>query len=372
MDLSTLAVLTIHVHLLSECAIDCNLRQKEQYADPMRATTEPDPALTPCINVDFVLLAHFSLLTFTAAADALTTANLVTGQRLFGFRTVAVNHKTVISDLGIHLPVDHVINHPACATPPRKTTVSIVMTCGGYRCELEENPQLSDWLRQREQQGSQLGGLWNGIMAVAHAGLMPGYSCALHPDNHAKAVAEHPEMQIRPDTLVLDRNRLSAAGPSSAFELMLMLIGRHDSSETVHAIRQILKADTTASPGSRPRNWRQGQEELPANLQSALRLMRNNLDEPVSKQALAQHINLSIRAMERLFQQYMDTSPARYYRQLRLQRAHELLTHGEIPIGEISDVCGFVSPAHFSRAFQRRYGMAPSQVRRSMTALLDV
>ena len=372
MDLSTRQFVTIHVHLLSKCAIDSNLRQKEQYAGSMSTTPPTANTIWPSVNVEFVLQPHFSLLTFTAAADALTTANLVIGQNRFAFRTLALRHRTVISDLGIQLPVNDVIARPASPGLNQDPAVNIVLTCGGYRCNLEEDPALSAWLRLREQQGSQLGGLWNGIVPIASAGLMSGYACALHPDNQAQAIADYPQMMVRPDTLVMDRSRLSAAGPSSAFELMLMLVGRHDSAETVQAIRQILKADTQPSPSSRPRIWPQEQQALPANLQSALRLMRNHLDEPVSKQILAQHINLSTRAMERLFQQHLHTSPARYYRQLRLQRAHELLNRGETSVGEVSDMCGFTSSAHFSRSFHRRYGIAPSEVRRSMSALLDI
>jgi transcriptional regulator GlxA family with amidase domain len=229
---------------------------------------------------------------------------------------------------------------------------------------------LSRWLRHRDRQGCQLGGLWNGILAVAHAGLMQGYACALHPDNQAHARKQHHALMVRSDTLVLDRNRLSAAGPNSAFDLMLLLIRRHDCADTVQAIRNILKADTAASRTGDPAEYDSQLEQLPGSLCSALQLMRSNLDEPVSKQELAQHINLSTRAMERLFQRHLKTSPARYYLYLRLQRAHELLLQGDLQVGEISDACGFISTAHFSRCFSRCYGMAPSEVRRSVTAML--
>lgn len=377
MDCYTRKVLTNRVQFLPVCAIDFILRQKGRYPPPMSTnadvlTPESSPDDPLPITIDFVLLPHFSLLTFTAAADALTTANLVNGRQQFRFRTLALDEESVISDLGIRLPVDHVITHRSGDVPePLHKALSVVLVCGGYRCNLEPEERLSQHLRAAEQSGSQLGGLWNGIVAIARASLMAGYACALHPDNHARVSSEHPEMLVRRDTLVLDRGRLSAAGPSSAFEMMLVLIGRHDSAETVQSIRRILKADTTPSRHSRPLGWPQSPEGLPGNLQSALRLMRNRLDDPVSKQDLARHINLSTRAMERLFQRHLDISPARCYRQLRLQRAHELLSQGDMPVGEVCDTCGFVSQAHFSRSFHRHFGVAPSSVRRSISALLE-
>lgn len=343
------------------------------------------------LTVNFILLPHFSLLAFTAAADALTTANLVNGEQLFRFRSSALVPGGTISDLGIRVPADEII------TPASRQQDEVVLVCGGYRSELAEQPQLSQWLRESDQHGNLMGGLWNGILALAHAGLMKGYACALHPDNHAYAVAHHPDMQLRAQNMVLDRNRLSAAGPNSAFELMLLLVRRHDSADTVHAIRQILRADsalgdahngscgnptpgmhvdsvgnTSAAPLKGRHDLQASQDSLPDTLLCALQLMRSNLDSPVNKEELAQHINMSIRAMERLFQRYLNTSPAKCYLQLRLQRAHELLSQSDLSVGEIGDACGFISAAHFSRSFSRRYGQAPSDVRRAVTALLDI
>ncbi|ASJ72708.1 GlxA family transcriptional regulator [Granulosicoccus antarcticus] len=323
------------------------------------------------VNVTFVLQTHFSLLAFTAAADALTTANLVNRQKHFTFRTTSIQDKHVVSDLGIAIPVDETICDNTSSQPDNDVDIDVIIVCGGYRCDLVANPLLNEWLCQSEHRGCLLGGIWNGILQIALAGLMDGYSCSLHPDNHAHAARLHPNLQIRPDTVVVDRNRLSAAGPNSAFELMLLLIRRYDSAETVQEIRQILKADTSPSRLARTTAYPPGQDWLPQNLHSALVLMRSSLEEPVSKRHLAQHINLSIRAMERLFQRHLNTSPARHYLTLRLQRAHELLSHGDLSVGEISDACGFISSAHFSRSFNRRYGLAPSDVRRSVTALLD-
>lgn len=372
-DLSTTPVLTNHVHLLPFCATNCILRQNYGYSAEMN----PDSAqynVQHTVSVNFVLLPRFSLLAFTAAADALTTANLVNRQERFRFTTSALQNTHVTSDLGIRLSVDHTITDKSCHVPADDSDVNteVILVCGGYRCELAHNRVLSDWLREREKSGCLLGGIWNGILQVAQAGLMEGYSCSLHPDNHEHAKRYHPDMQLRPDTVVMDRNRLSAAGPNSAFELMLLLIRRHDSADTVQAIRQILKADTSPSRPASTTSYPPGQDWLPQNLHSALQLMRSNLDEPVSKRHLAQHINLSTRAMERLFHRHLNTSPARYYLQMRLQRAHELLSHGDLSVGEISDACGFISAAHFSRSFSRRYGLAPSDVRRSVTALLDM
>jgi len=317
------------------------------------------------LTVQFLIQPHFSLLAFTAAADALTTANLVQNSKRFAFETVSLTDAPVVSDLGIRISADVSIqNAPS-------TSVDTVIVCGGYRCALAENRKTSRFLQKAAGAGITLGGLWNGCIALAHARLMEGVGCALHPDNHEFACLNFPGMTVRPEALVVDRDRLSAAGPNSSFDLMLLLIQRFDSVETANAIRDILRADISRSPDTATGPVSDISHAVPEKLHRAVQLMRNNLDEPLQRTEIAAHIGMSTRAMERLFQKYFTTSPARQYLELRLVRAHEMLRQSEEPVGRIADDCGFVSGAHFSRAFSKRFGCSPKSLRQSMSQLID-
>lgn len=319
------------------------------------------------LRVAFLLQPHFSLLAFTAAADALTTANLVAGKQIFVFDTFSIDGQTTLSDLGIPIAC----RSSRLLTDERAASIAnALFVCGGYRCDLDENKRTSELLRQADQSGMILGGIWNGIVSLAHAGLMDGHACAIHPNNQAQASSLFPHLRIREDAIVIDRQRYSAAGPNSAFELMLVLVQRYHSAETVQKIRQILSLDAIATESATSALQRDDENHFPAPLKLALQLMRSNLDEPLSKHDLSIHTNLSTRALERLFNKYLHTSPAKHYMQLRLQRADELIIQTRQTLGEISDACGFVSSAHFSRAFHRHYGYAPSTLRRSIKGRL--
>ncbi|MGK0282610.1 MAG: hypothetical protein ACI82O_002150, partial [Patiriisocius sp.] len=65
---------------------------------------------SPALRVVFLLQAHFSLLAFTAAADALTTANLVIGEKRFKFQTLSLQAECVICDLGIPITCDQTLD----------------------------------------------------------------------------------------------------------------------------------------------------------------------------------------------------------------------------------------------------------------------
>jgi len=71
--------------------------------------------------------------------------------------------------------------------------------------------------------------------------------------------------------------------------------------------------------------------------------------------------------MERMFKSNLETSPAHFYRGIRLEKARELLLHTNLSTLEIGVLTGFSSSSHFAMAYQRQYGMRPTDARRSPT-----
>lgn len=311
------------------------------------------------MHIAFLLQPHFSLLAFTAAADTLTTANLVLPSPAFRMTTVGQTRRETISDLGILIHADHSMRDV------NALDADALVVCGGYRCELDEDIDTSQWLQTAVDSQILMGGLWNGAIPLAHAGLMDGYHCALHPDSRDYAQRQLPDLRQARRTVVLDRIRMSAAGPNSALDLMLALVQRAHNGEVVAAIRHILRADDPRRDQTDAILERDSERNLPAKLQLALQLMRNNLDELLTREELAGYLSLSTRGVERLFQKHMQTSPTRHYLELRLQRAHELLLQSDESVASIADACGFVSAAHFSRSFTERFGASPRSVRQA-------
>ena len=75
---------------------------------------------------------------------------------------------------------------------------------------------------------------------------------------------------------------------------------------------------------------------------------------------------ISVSSLQRGFAKYFGMSPKQYLIQLRMNRALELLTENKLSVKEISFVCGFTDEKYFSRAFKKRYGCSPSQLKNNM------
>ncbi len=68
---------------------------------------------------------------------------------------------------------------------------------------------------------------------------------------------------------------------------------------------------------------------------------------------------MSPRQLERLFARYLGRSPKRYYMEIRLERARNLLMQTEMSVIEIALASGFASAAHFSKCYRATYGSTP-------------
>jgi transcriptional regulator GlxA family with amidase domain len=91
--------------------------------------------------------------------------------------------------------------------------------------------------------------------------------------------------------------------------------------------------------------------------------MEENLEEPISCTELAARCAISARQMERLFRKYLGCPPRRYYLQLRLERAHRLLTQSSLPVIEVALASGFVSPSHFAKCYRDYFKQMPRSTR---------
>lgn len=77
-------------------------------------------------------------------------------------------------------------------------------------------------------------------------------------------------------------------------------------------------------------------------------------------QDLADTLNVERSTMYRHVMQEFNISPSDLLREKRLEYAAELLAANKLSVQQVADKTGFESPAHFCRAFKRRYGVVPS------------
>jgi transcriptional regulator GlxA family with amidase domain len=302
-------------------------------------------------RVDFVLLEHFSMASFTVAMDVLVTANLLRADS-FSFTPLSLDGERVLSDLGLELIASDL-------DPAELKALDLLVICGGLRTPLKY-PELDRLLNDCAAHGLAMGGLWNGAWFLGRAGVLADYGCSIHPEQRASLAERSPQTRITPASFTLDRDRLTAASPNGAMELMLGLVRRLYGDALAEGVEEILSFS-----GARYRQVGPGaKKSMSLHLRTIVELMENNLEETLSLDQLAAYSGRSRRQIDRLFQAQLGTSPRRYYMELRITKSRRLLQYSDLSVMEVAVACGFVSVSHFSKCYAAYFGYPPSREQR--------
>jgi len=105
---------------------------------------------------------------------------------------------------------------------------------------------------------------------------------------------------------------------------------------------------------------------------STIARMQQELEEPLSIDALAHAMNLSASQFTHLFTRETGLSPAQYLHVLRLQRARALLERTFLPVKHVMARVGINDSRRFARDFRRYHGVSPTGLRKSSWATPQV
>ncbi|MEM9775422.1 MAG: AraC family transcriptional regulator [Chloroflexota bacterium] len=94
-----------------------------------------------------------------------------------------------------------------------------------------------------------------------------------------------------------------------------------------------------------------------------VRFLRDNFNRPLLLRNVAAQFHLSERHVNRVFKQATGESIMSYLKNLRIERAKELLLIEKMKIGEVAYAIGLEDVRYFSTLFRQHTGMSPTQFR---------
>lgn len=173
-----------------------------------------------------------------------------------------------------------------------------------------------------------------------------------------------PNVDFSSGIFVRDGQFYSCAGEAAMLDFVLYWIGLHVGHPVAVEISNLLLTPhlragdqlQTCDVGDRFRG-------IPPKLHDAISYMYENMEEPLGIFDIASRVGLSTRQVERLFGNALATTPVKFYQELRLDRGLRLLTQTDLPIIQVALACGFGSPSNFSKNFNRKYGVSPTNMR---------
>ena len=95
-------------------------------------------------------------------------------------------------------------------------------------------------------------------------------------------------------------------------------------------------------------------------------VIENDLSNPnINGEYLGKEIGMSRMQLHRKLKAMINQSASEFIKNIRLDKAMELLQTKSSNVSEVTYIVGFSSPNQFSRTFKQRFGIAPSQVLKS-------
>ncbi|WP_459974428.1 AraC family transcriptional regulator [Nocardioides pyridinolyticus] len=92
---------------------------------------------------------------------------------------------------------------------------------------------------------------------------------------------------------------------------------------------------------------------------AALTYIREHYSEPITVNDMAERVNLSPSSFSHLFREVTGRSPYQFLKEIRLDRARELLLEGRLSVTDVSRSVGYSSASHFIKEFRSRFGTTP-------------
>ncbi len=305
----------------------------------------------------FVLMNDFTMLSFAGAIEALRIANRkIPGS--YEWLLAGEGGQSATCSAGISYQLDMGLEELQ-----RDDTIIL---CGGIDVQQATTKRLLNWLRREARRGATIGGLCTGSYAMARAGLLDGKRATIHWENQDSFLEEFDEVELTKSVFVIDGNRMTTAGGTSSIDLMLKLIATDLGEEIANGVadQQIYSSIRTDQDQQRLSIPTRIGVRHP-KLARVIQMMESNIEEPISPAILARDVGMSTRQLERLFRRYLNRSPKRYYMEIRLGKARNLLMQTEMSVINVALACGFASPSHFSKCYRAHYNTTPYRERGS-------
>lgn len=308
-------------------------------------------------RVNFLLVEGFSMMALSSAVEPLRAANRLLGCDRYSWSLVAETAGPVRASNGIEIRAERGVDQAVAAD---LSVVVASLIDPDYLA-----PRTFFWLRRLRAAGQFLGGISNGALVLARAGILHNTRVTVHWENAPLLAEQFPDVIVSRNIYCWDRGILTAAGGTAAMDMMLAVIMQIDGDDLAADVaNQFLHGPIRPSTQGQTEDLRWRFRVTDSRLLTAIEIMKSTLTHPVRISAIAAQVGISERQLERLFTAELKRMPSEFYMGLRLRDANRMLLTSTETLEMIAERCGFSSLGHFSRAFKAQFGESPSITRR--------
>ena len=307
-------------------------------------------------EIRFLVHPGFQLLDLSGPLAAFQLAADLASGAPYRLRIVSRHGSAVRSSSGVEI-----ITEPADSA---RFDTLVVMGGGPTRCvagasdEAEIVAACAPGIRR-------MASVCTGAFTLANARLLDGRHATTHWQHAALLQRLFPRVKVDGDRIFIrDGSVWTSAGISAGIDLALALIEDDLGSDLSRATARTLVVYHRRPGGQSQFSTLLDLDPQSERIRKVLSFAREHLHEQLTAERLAEVACLSPRQFTRAFVAETGETPARAVERLRAELARQRIEGAADPIEAIARDVGFVDPERMRRAFLRRFGFSPQNVRR--------
>jgi AraC family transcriptional regulator, transcriptional activator FtrA len=240
----------------------------------------------------------------------------------------------------------------------------------GWRGADEAPPEaLLRALRRAHTRGARLASICSGVFVLAAAGVLDGKAATTHWRYADKLRERHPTIDVRPNELYVDEGQvLTSAGSAAGLDMLLHLVRRDHGARIANQVAQRLVIPPHRLGDQAQFVPRPMPVDEAARLSRLMDWVRAHPAQPHTPASMAQRAAMSVRTLQRQFQETAGLTPLEWVTRERVAAARELLESSRRPMADIAERSGFGSEESFRRHFRLVTGVSPATYRRQFAA----
>jgi transcriptional regulator GlxA family with amidase domain len=227
------------------------------------------------------------------------------------------------------------------------------------------SPGLVEYVKSAPRKARRIASICTGALVLAEAGLLDDRRATTHWA-YARFFRERfPKVKLEEDRIfIIDDPIWTSAGCTACIDLAVAMVEKDSGKELARSVARDLVLYHRRAGGQTQHSALLELEPKSDCIQCALEYARCNLQSPLTVEQLAEAAHLSPRQFSRAFQEETGQTPAKAVENLRIEVARLMLEDSRHSIDLIARETGFGSRDRMRRAFVRRFGQAPLEIRR--------
>lgn len=227
------------------------------------------------------------------------------------------------------------------------------------------NWQIIEWLKYQYNNKAILSSACLGSFILAKTGLLDNKSATTHWASEELFKKEYPNVNLDIDKILVDeKNIITVGGINAYLDLCLYIIEKFHSCKTATQLANLMLIDRA----------RESQKSYKAfstillfddeDIKNSISYMKENLHKQLNIFDLANNINLTEKTFSRRFKKALNISPLQYLKNLRVEKAKDLLISTNRSFRDITLEVGYFDENSFRKLFKQETSLNPKDFRK--------